>query len=145
MKSLHVIFKVAGAEYALPAADVLQMESYSGATAVPGAPAHVLGIVQVRGKVVPVISLRVRFGLPAQDPGPDSRLVVGSAGDRQVALLADSAREVLNLDSEQLEPPPRAVADDAGGLIAGVARVGSRLIMLVDFAKVIGEDHAPSL
>jgi purine-binding chemotaxis protein CheW len=144
MKSLHVIFKVGGAEYALPASDVLQMESYTGVTAVPGAAPHVLGIVQVRGKVVPVISLRLRFGLPAGEPGPDARLVVGSQGDRQVALLCDSAREVLGLEPEQLEAPPRAVTDDARGLVAAVARVGTRLIMLVDFAKVIGEDHGPA-
>jgi purine-binding chemotaxis protein CheW len=143
MKRLHVLFKVAGAEYALAAADVLQMESYTGATAVPGAAAHVIGIVQVRGKVVPVISLRARFGLPALEPGPDARLVIGQAGDRPVALLCDSAREVLSLESDQLEPPPRSLADDGQGFIKAVARVGSRLIMLIDFSKVIGENHAP--
>jgi purine-binding chemotaxis protein CheW len=140
MTVLHVVFKVAGAEYAMAAADVLQMESFTGATAVPGVAAHVAGIVQVRGKVVPVVDLRARFGLPAVAPTLDSRLVVGQRGTRPVALLVDSAREVLKLEPDQLEPPPRTVSDDARGFVKAVARVGTRLVMLIDFDKVIGED-----
>jgi purine-binding chemotaxis protein CheW len=67
MSTLHVVFKVAGAEYAIPASEVLQMESYTGATPVPGAPAHVAGLMQVRGRVVPVVDARARFGLPLVD------------------------------------------------------------------------------
>jgi purine-binding chemotaxis protein CheW len=140
MSVLHVVFKVGGSEYALPAAEVLQMESYAGATAVPGVAGHVAGIVQVRGKVVPVVDLRLRFGLPAGERTLDSRLVVGQRGTRPVALLVDSAREVLKLEPDQIEPTPRTVSDDASGFVKGVARVGTRLVMLIDFDKVIGED-----
>jgi purine-binding chemotaxis protein CheW len=140
MSILHVVFKVAGSEYAMAAADVLQMESYTGATAVPGVASHVVGIVQVRGRVVPVVNLRARFGLPAVEPTLDSRLVVGQQGVRPVALLVDSAREVLKIEPAQLEPPPRSVSEDSRGFVKAVARVGTRLVMLIDFAKVIGED-----
>jgi purine-binding chemotaxis protein CheW len=137
---LHVIFKVGGSEYAMPASDVLQMESFSGATAVPGVAPYVAGIVQVRGKIVPVVDLRARFGLPPVETTLDSRLVVGQKGARPVALLVDSAREVLKLDPEALQPPPRALAEDAQGYVKAVARVGARLLMLIDFDKVIGEE-----
>jgi purine-binding chemotaxis protein CheW len=140
MSSLFVVFKVGGSEYALPAAEVLQMESFAGATAVPGVAGYVAGIVQVRGKVVPVVDLRARFGLAQVERTLDSRLVVGQSGTRPVALLVDSAREVLKLDAEQIEATPRTVADEAGGFVKGVARVGTRLVMLIDFDKVIGED-----
>lgn len=138
--SLHVVFKVGEAEYALPAAEVLQMESFTGATAVPGAPAYVAGIVQVRGKVVPVIDLRARFGLAAQPSTLDSRIVIGQHGQRSVGLLVDSAREVLKLADEQIRPPPPMVAAEAGGLVRAVAQVGKRLLMLIDFSKVIGDE-----
>jgi purine-binding chemotaxis protein CheW len=141
MSILHVVFKVAGAEYAMPAADVLQMESFTEATAVPGAPPFVLGIVQVRGRVVPVISLRARFGLPAGVTNLDSRLVVGHDGSRPVALLVDSAREVVKLDPDTIEPPPAVVAEEAKGFVKAVARLGSRLLMLIDFSRVIGEEQ----
>jgi purine-binding chemotaxis protein CheW len=140
MSLLHVVFKVAGAEYAIPASEVLQMESFTGATPVPGAPAHVAGLVQVRGRVVPVVDARARFGLPPVERTLDSRVVVGQLGSRTVGLLVDSAREVLKLEPDQLQPPPQLVAEQAQGFVKAVARVGSRLVMLIDFPRVIGEE-----
>ena len=140
MSTLHVVFKVGGAEYAIPAAEVLQMESFTGATPVPGAPSHVAGLVQVRGRVVPVVDARARFGLPAAERTLDSRVVVGKLGERTVGLLVDSAREVMKLAPEQLKPPPPLVAEQAQGFVKAVAQVGQRLVMLIDFPRVIGEE-----
>jgi purine-binding chemotaxis protein CheW len=139
--ALHIVFKVAGAEYAMPAADVLQMESFTGATKVPGSPAHLAGIVQIRGRVIPVVDLRVRFGLPAIEATLDSRIVVGKDGDRAVGLLVDSAREVLKLSADQVSDPPSMVTEQAQGFVKAVARPGKRLLMLIDFHKVIGEEN----
>jgi purine-binding chemotaxis protein CheW len=141
MSVLHVVFKVGGSEYAIPAEQVLQMESYDGATPVPGAARFVVGIVQVRGRVVPVLDLRARFGLDPATPTLDSRLVVGQSGTRSVALLVDSAREVVKLAPDQVEPPPPMVAEEAQGFVKAVARMGERLVMLIDFQKVIGEER----
>lgn len=140
MSVLHVVFKVDGAEYALPAADVLQMESFTGATPVPGAPSHVAGLVQVRGRVIPVVDARVRFGLPPLQRSLDTRVVVGQLGNRTVGLLVDSAREVLKLDPAQVKPPPPLVVEGARGFVKAVAQVGPRLVMLIDFPRVIGEE-----
>lgn len=140
MSVLHVVFKVDGAEYALPASDVLQMESFTGATPVPGAPPHVAGLVQVRGRVIPVVDARVRFGLPPVERSLDTRVVVGQLGNRTVGLLVDSAREVLKLDPAQVKPPPPLVVEGARGFVRAVAQVGPRLVMLIDFPRVIGEE-----
>ena len=139
MSVLHVVFKVGDSEYALPASAVLQMETYTGVTVVPGARAYVAGIVQVRGRLVPVIDLRARFGLPKGESGIDQRLVVGTHGERAVALLVDAAREVVKLDETTLRPPPEMVSQEAHGMVKAVAQVGKRLVLLLDFAKVIGE------
>lgn len=138
--TLHVVFKVNGSEYVLPWSTVLQMESFSGATPVPGTPAFVLGITQIRGKIVPVVDLRVRFG---GTPGPatlDNRIVVGQDGERVVGLLVDSAREVLKIAPSHLKPPPPILGRQGGGFVKAVAQLGPRFVMLVDFAKVIGEE-----
>jgi purine-binding chemotaxis protein CheW len=143
MSVLHVIFRVGGAEYVLPASDVLQMESFFGATPVPGAPPYVAGIIHVRGRVVPVVDLRVRFGLPPLATTIDSRVVVVELAQRTVGLLADSAREVVKLEPDQLQNPPSMMsADGAEGFVKSVAHVQKRLLMLLDFAKVIGEESA---
>jgi len=156
MSVLHVVFRVGSAEYVLPAADVLQMESFSGATPVPGSPPYVAGLVQVRGRVLPVIDARARFGLPPAERTLDTRVVVGQLGARTVGLIVDSAREVVKLAPEQLKPPPPLVAEQARGFVKAVAQLGGgaggngnrdgsgggRLLMLIDLPKVVGEEQA---
>lgn len=137
---LYVVFTVADAHYAMPASLVLQMESYAGATRVPGTAPFVVGVMPVRGRIVPVVDLRVRFGLPPVQPTLDSRVVVGQIGERAVALLADSAREVVRISPGDLAPPPRLPNDASGGFVHAVAHVGKRMLLILDFARVIGEE-----
>lgn len=139
--ALHIVFKVAGAEYTLPAETVLQIESYAGATVVPGAEAFVAGIVQVRGRVVPVIDLRTRFALPKAEPTLDTRVVIGQLAERVVGLIVDSGREVVRLEPSHLRPPPPIVVEQSRGFVKAVAQIGPRLILLLDFGKVIGEEQ----
>ena len=140
MTSLHVLFRVGDSEYVLPAADVLQMESYEGATRVPGTAPYVVGLVQMRGRVVPVIDLRQRFGLPAALPTIDSRVVVVQHDGRTVGLLVDSAREVIHLDQSALEEPPDVLAASGHHFVQSLARAGDRLVMLIDLQRVVGEE-----
>jgi purine-binding chemotaxis protein CheW len=141
---LHVVFSLAGAEYALPFDTVLQMESYTGATLVPGAPAYVDGIVTVRGLVVPVIDLRTRFGLPRMDLNLDTRIIVTESEGRVVALRVDSAREVLKLDIAKHQPAPSLISERSSGLVHAVHPLGKRLLLLLDLAKLLGENsHDP--
>ena len=146
--TLHVVFSLAGAEYALPVATVLQMESYDGATLVPGAPSYVAGIVTVRGRVVPVIDLRLRFGLPPAELTLDTRIIVTESQGRVVALRVDSAREVLQLDVAQHQPAPSVISERAQGFVQAVHPVGPRLLLIADLPKILGEnshDHSPNL
>jgi purine-binding chemotaxis protein CheW len=140
MSDLYVVFRVAEAEYALSAAQVLQLESFSGVTAVPGTLPHVIGIVQVRGRIVPVIDLRLLFGQPPVEATLDNRIIVVEVGTRTIGLRVDVSREVIKLDPEQVHPTPPLVAEQSRGFVLGVVRVGSRLLMLFDLAKVLGED-----
>jgi purine-binding chemotaxis protein CheW len=140
VSDLYVIFKVAEAEYMLAASDVALMESFVGATRVPATQKHVVGVVQIRGQVVPVIDLRVRFGLPPREPTIDSRVVVVLHQGRSIGLLVDMAREVIKLTPEQFRPPPEIVSDQSAGMVMSVVQAGPRLVMLIDFGKVIGEE-----
>lgn len=136
---LHVLFRVADAEYAVSAADVLHMESFTGATHVPGTEHHVVGVMQIRQRVVPIIDMRRRFGLPDVEATLDSRVVVVEVAARTVGLLVDSAREVVRLGPDAFEPTPDVVAQRAHGFVASLARTGERLLMLVDLPKIIGQ------
>jgi purine-binding chemotaxis protein CheW len=141
VSDLHVLCRIADADYVLPAVDVMQMESFSGATKVPGAARQVAGLVQIRGRVVPVVDMRVVFGFERIEPTIDSRVVVMKQGDRTVGLLVDSAREVLKIPASDFHPPPPVVVQQTEGLVKAVAQAGTRLLMLIDFTKVIGEER----
>lgn len=139
MTELNVVFCVAGGEYALPADVVLHMESFEGATPVPGAPSYVLGIVQVRGRVIPVIDLRRRFGLGERQRELSDRVIVVEHEGRHVGLLADKAREVIRLAPTAFQPPPNVGSDDGDSLISGVAQVDGRFLLRIALGRVIAE------
>ena len=139
MSQLHVICKLAESEYAIPADDVYQMESFMGATRVPGAPSYVIGLVQVRQQIIPVIDLRLRFGLPAQEVTLDSRIVVLRLKERLVGLLVDSAKEVQPIAADLFRAPPETIASASGGFVLSIAQLKNRIIMLLDSEKVVAQ------
>ncbi|MDC3960357.1 chemotaxis protein CheW [Polyangium jinanense] len=145
MSELYVVFKVEDCEYVLQASDVLQMESFAGATKVPGTPPYVAGLIHIRGRVVPVVDLRLRFGLPRIEPTMDSRVIVVQSGERTVGLLVDSAREIMKIAPEGLQAPPSWMGGESSGFVKSVAHVErrpgeKRLVMLVNFPKIIGQE-----
>ncbi len=140
--TLHVTFRVGTASYAVPAAQVLHLETFENATCVPGAPAYVAGLVQVRGRVVPVVDLRVRFGLPPIERTIDHRVLVVQVGSRIAGLLVDSAREVLRIEPGSFEKPPEMIERQSAGFVTAVATVTKRLFLLVDVPRLIGEELA---
>lgn len=140
--TLHVTFRVGTAEYVLPASEVLHMDAYEEpGTEVPGAPPWVEGLVQVRGRVVPLLDLRRRFGLPPNDPEErrSARIIVVEHENRVVALLADGAREVLKLDPTTFEDPPEVVRDGSEGFIRSITIQENRMLMRLDLSRVLGE------
>jgi purine-binding chemotaxis protein CheW len=142
MTTLHVAFKVGNAEYVIAAEQVLHLETFSEATHIPGAPAFVAGLVQVRGKLVPVVDLRSRFGLAPAERNLDTRVIVVRVGQRTAGLIVDSARDVLRLDESTFQPPPDLVEVQAAGFVKAVTTVASRLLLVMDVPRVIGEEAA---
>jgi purine-binding chemotaxis protein CheW len=141
MSELYVVFSVADSEYAVAAASVRQLESYQGATPVPGAAAHVAGIIQIRGQVIPVVDLRQLFGHPSVEPTLNTRVVVIEHGERRVGLIVDKSREILRIDRESVQSSPALVQQSSGGLLEGLVQLGTRLLMLLDLRKVVGEEQ----
>lgn len=143
MTTLHIAFKVGNAEYVVAASEVLHLESFTEATHIPGAPAFVAGLVQVRGKLIPVVDLRTRFGLAPTDRQLDNRVIVVSVGTRVAGLLVDSSRDVLRLDETKFEPPPDLIDAQSVGFVKAVTTIApSRLLLVVDVPRVIGEEVA---
>lgn len=141
MSLLYVVLEVGQASYILPGSDIRELETFTGATPVPSSPDFVAGIVHVRGRVVPVIDLRRRFGLPPIEYGIDTRIVVTEIGDRSVGLVADRARELLRVDEASVKPPPRMLVDQTRGFVKGIVEANKRIYLLADLERIIGEEQ----
>jgi purine-binding chemotaxis protein CheW len=141
VSQLHVVFRVGETEYAVPAGEVVMMESWGGATPVPGAPGYVAGLVQVRGEVVPVVDMRVRFGLPPVEASLDTRVLVICDDQRKVGLKVDQAREVVRIDEARLREPPEEIARASARFVRSIAQTDDRLLMVIDGPRVIGAEE----
>ncbi len=133
----YILFELAGATYALPSADIQQLEMATAPTPVPNAPPFVDGVVSVRGQVIPVMNLRARFGFPRVEPDVRSRVIVLARGGRTVGLLVDAAREFAAIAPGDILPPPEGVAGLSGRYLRGLARRGDRLLLVVDAAELL--------
>jgi purine-binding chemotaxis protein CheW len=140
--TLHVVFRIGPAEYVLPASIVAELDTFVGVTPVPGAAAHVLGLVHVRTRVLPLVDLRIRFGLPPGERGTDQRVMVIEHAGRRIGLLVDSAREVTRIEASAFADPPELVVLRTAGFVKKVAQIGTRLVMLLDCDRVLQQESA---
>lgn len=132
-----IFFDLAGTGYAVRSRDILQLEMVGDITPVPNAPPFVDGVVSLRGKVVPVVNLRARFGFERVERDLRSRLLVVRSGTRTVALLVDSAREFATIPADKIQPPPDTIAPIDGRYLEGFTELGDRLVLLLDIAEVV--------
>ena len=143
----YILFELAGTTYAVRSQEVKHMELVENITPVPNAPRFVEGVVFSRGKVLPAVNLRVRFGFARQEHTSRSRLIVVEAGERTVGLIVDSAREFRNLNTEAIQPPSESITGLSGKYLRGIAIVNERLILLLDVREALSfsEDESAVL
>lgn len=135
-------FALSGEEYAIGIEQVREVLKAPTITEVPRAPAHVLGVIMVRGDVIPVLDLRRRLGLPAAAGGRQARVLICDPGDGPRGFLVDAVSEVVRLPPSAVEPRPSGIPGPAGECIAGIGRRGSQLYILLDLAVVLGDPAA---
>lgn len=108
---------------------------------VPGAPAYVLGIINLRGNVVTVIDTRIRFGLPTVEMDDASRIIVIESEKQVVGILVDAVAEVVELRENEIDPAPNVGTEDSSRYIQGVAARGDGLLILVDLNKLLTDEE----
>jgi purine-binding chemotaxis protein CheW len=140
----YVLFELAGTAYAVPSDSVQRMEMVEQVTPVPNAPTFVDGVVFSRGRVVPAVNLRRRFGFDRVPYDVRTRLIVVAHADRAVGLIVDSAREFVAIPTEAVQPPPESLGGTSGNYLAGIATVNDKVILIIDVAEVLNYAAGPS-
>jgi len=142
----HVSFRLGGEHFAVPAACVREILEPSRITRVPFAPAHMLGVVNVRGQATPVMDLGRRFGLPPVTGGADARIMVLELSHERervvVGGIADAVVEVLELTPADLGPAPTIAMHWRSECVLGVARKAGRFIILLDISRLLLTEQA---
>ncbi len=143
--SQYLTFRLGDEIFALDVAQVREVLDMSTITKVPGTPDFMRGVINVRGSVVPVIDLRLKFGMSRTENTMDTRIVVMEIFmDGEVVVLgtlADSVNEVIDLDKNRIEPPPRIGMRWRTEFIRGIGKRDELFIILLDIDRVFSSDE----
>jgi purine-binding chemotaxis protein CheW len=127
-------------EYALDIAQISEIIKVRETTTIPRSPDYVLGIISLRGVVVPVFDLRLRLNLEAAAITRDSRIVVCRSQDRTVGLVVDSIYQVVKVNGQEIEEPPRHLTEFERDMLLGLGRYQGRMIILLKLDKLVEVD-----
>ena len=136
-----VSFKIANEEFGIDILNVQEINKMTQVTKVPNSPEFVEGVINLRGRVIPVVNLRVKMDLPNREYDKDTRIIVVDLSGKTVGFLVDSVSEVLRIPRNIMEPPPSIVAGINSNYITAVGKLEDRLLILLDLDKILHQDE----
>lgn len=139
-----VTFRLGEEEYGLDILRIQEVNRWSAVTAMPNAPHAVDGIINLRGRVIPVVNLRKLFGLPF-DHAEESRIMVVNACGSTVGIIVDDVSEVLRIPASTIERPPEMGIGSANAYVTGVGKLDNRLLLLVDIELLLADLIPPAV
>jgi purine-binding chemotaxis protein CheW len=130
-------FKLGAEEYGIDILRVQEIRSYEQPTRIANAPAHVLGVVNLRGVIVPIVDLRLKFNLEHAGYDSFTVVIVLNIGQRVVGMVVDAVSDVITLTPEQLRPVPEFSAAVSSDHLLAIGTVGERMLILVDIERLM--------
>lgn len=140
-----VSFSLGGEEFGVDILVVQEINRMINITKVPKSPEFVEGVINLRGRVIPIINLRKRFALPDKEKDKSTRIVVVNIEGNILGMVVDSVSEVLRLPADTIEPPPPMVSGMESEYIKGVGKVGDKLLILLDLNKLLSQKERQML
>lgn len=134
----HLSFGISGHLYAVNLLQIREVRSVARLTHVAHAPRYILGVTSIRGEIIPVLDLRVRFGLPQLvDPGDKSLVMVSEIGERRIGIRVDSVHDVIALAESSVQPIPRSTMAIDVRYLRGMVQHEGQVVLLVDLGKIL--------
>ena len=137
----YLTFQLAGQEYGVDILRVQEIKGWDKPTRIPHSPAHVLGVINLRGAVVPVIDLRTRFGMEATAYGPTTVVIVARVktdrGDLTAGVVVDAVCEVCNVTAENVRPAPDVGSTVDADSVKGLAMLEDRMLILLNIDRLV--------
>lgn len=131
--------------YGVEILKVQEIRGYSAITPIPNTPAHVRGVMNLRAAIIPVVALRLQFGMAESEYNQVTVIVVVTVGSKTVGVIVDSVSDVLNMARADAQETPDLGAQVDASFISGIAKSGEKLVALLDIDRVLGRDMLGSL
>ncbi|HVP20615.1 MAG TPA: chemotaxis protein CheW [Anaerolineaceae bacterium] len=137
MNDQIVVFELGTEQFGVDISSVESIIKMQAITKMPHAPAFVEGVTNLRGKVLPVIDLRKRFGMASNEVDKDNRIIVISVNRTEVGMVVDGVSEVFTVPDQAVEPAPSIATTVDSAFITGIAKLDGRLVILLDLDRVL--------
>ncbi|MHC1480577.1 chemotaxis protein CheW [Frateuria aurantia] len=141
----HLTFNLADEEYGVDILAVREIRGWSPVTRIPQAPDYVLGVINLRGSIVPVLDMRVRFGLASAERGNASVTIIVAINERNFGIVVDNVSDVMTITADQIQPVPDMGAVIDTRYLRGLVRHDDRMVLLLDIEKLMKPDDMASL
>lgn len=136
----YLTFRIGPEAYGLEILKVREIIGLMAITAVPRTPDYIKGVVNLRGKVIPVIDLRTKFGMELKESTDETCVIVVDIGDIEMGIIVDAVSEVLEIGSADVEDVPTFGSEVNTDFILGMGKVGEKVIILLDISRVLGKE-----
>ena len=141
MKDKYLTFHLAGEDYGIEIAFVTEIIGIQKVTEVPDMPDFVRGVINLRGKVIPVMDVRTRFKLASRDYDERTCIVVVNIADNAIGLVVDEVREVADIPADQVEPPPRTTKGASSRFIKGMGKMDDEVKIILNVEQLLYEEE----
>jgi purine-binding chemotaxis protein CheW len=143
--SQQLTFSLAGEEYGLDILSVREIRGWSRVTRIPQTPVHLLGVLNLRGAIVPIMDLRLRFGLERESYGDNTVVIILAIAERLFGIVVDAVSDVVDIDPATIKPVPDMGAIVDTRYLKGLATHVERMVMLLDVEKLMRPEDVETL
>jgi len=143
-KDKYLTFHIATEDYGIAIANVTEIIGIQRITEIPEMPDYIKGVINLRGKVIPVMDVRLRFKLPPRDYDERTCIIVVEIDGSSVGLVVDTVNEVADIPEDQVEPPPKSKRK-GGSYIQGIGKINKEVKILLDINKILYEEELESI
>ena len=134
-----VVFDLAAESYGVDISSVREIIRMQDITQVPRTPEFVEGVIDLRGRVIPVVDLRKLFGFGVKDATEDTRIVVVDIGGQDIGVVVDAVNEVLRISANAVEPPSSVITTEDSDFLLGIVKLPTRLIIFLDLERALSD------
>lgn len=142
-------FQLSNEQYGIPIHKVKEIIGIMDITNIPGSPVFIKGVINLRGKIIPVMDLRLKFELEEKEYNPRTCIIVveldNSGSAKQMGIVVDTVSEVLNIQKSDIEPPPRYGSRLDTTFLTGMGKIRNRVVLLLDIDQILNSNEKAQL